>query len=135
MGYSDYGYFYPSARSAPKDAEGKRLLKNRLAREARAAAKASKIRMAFWGRCQDVINGILALEPVPDVYLVEIPKLFAGAGKNANERYEVFRELDEKPGGFSSGAKYWVWHGKLRAVRNHPVHGRELFAVINSKGA
>ena len=130
----NYDYFFPGARPSQKSADYKRRAKNLAAREDRAAAKEAKIRHDLWVRCDNVVQGILALPLEPAGYLEAIPKLFVGAGKDASERYQVFQELDEKPARHD-GAKYWVWHSRLRSVRNHPVHGRELFAVINSKGA
>lgn len=125
---------FNSSKSLQSDPERKRLAKNRKAREARADAKAAKIRSAFCDRCDIVIDGILDLGSDPSAYLPAIPKLFDKVGKPGSERYDVFQELDEKPAKhWRPGVEYWAWHAKLRQVRNHPIHGRELFAVINGK--
>ena len=34
--------------------------------------------------------------------------------------------LDNSP---SAYADYQVWHPRLRSLRNHPVHGKDLFAL------
>lgn len=61
-----------------------------------------------------------------------IPAIFAALPYPPAERYDAFQILDEKPGQFP-GYMSGTWHMYLRQCRNHPIHGRELFAAINAR--
>jgi hypothetical protein len=96
----------------------------------RAEAKRLRaIRTAAFG----VIEQIKAIKYERDDQLAQVPPLFAALGKTDNDRYSVFRLLDEEPAGF--GGHYSEWHSTLRRCRNHPVHGPQLFNAINHEGA
>jgi len=76
--------------------------------------------------------------PYTDTAYEQVPEIFAkhvADVKDRDDRYEIFRLLDERPGLFTSssgGYAYGTGHVLLRQCRNRPdPHGRRLFAVIN----
>ena len=72
------------------------------------------------------------LVELPPDDIASVPALFAAAGKPGDERYEIFRLLDEN-GGYFGYEKYGKALALLRSARNTPSSGRALFAVINGR--
>lgn len=102
-------------------------------RKPTAAERAqAKREAAFRHRCWTLRDALEALPREP-ASLTQVPMFFgARAGKTAQDRYAVFRELDERPGSYGYG-QGTHWHSLLRSCRNHPVHGPELFDFINNR--
>lgn len=71
-----------------------------------------------------------ALKNLPDdATEADVVGVFADFKATKTQKGNAFAELDERPGRFS-GISYSSWHSRLRRTRNHPVHGRELFALF-----
>ena len=79
--------------------------------------------------CSETIKKILVVAGASrEVYLPEIPKIFASLPYAPADRASIFTELDERPGQF--GGDYFQWHAPLRQTRNHPEHGPRLFEAL-----
>lgn len=72
------------------------------------------------------------LAALPPNEIAAVPPLFKEVGKTTDERYEVFRRLDES-GGYFGYEKYGTALSLLRKTRNSPEYGPKLFAVINGE--
>lgn len=58
----------------------------------------------------------------------DVVRLFAVQPISPVRKCDAFWLLDDKPGRY--GANYFNWHSLLRRTRNHPIHGKELFALF-----
>jgi len=101
--------------------------------------------MSYWGPRKEsaaekrarkrVLNAAEAiaekLKAMSSADFAKVPALFSEAGKPGDERYEVFRMLDENPGYFGDDYYFRNGYNVLRIARNSV--GRELFAVINGE--
>ena len=71
-----------------------------------------------------LLNALPETAAEPDVV-----RVFAEFKAKPAAKCDAFWELDNKPGRFS-GISYLRWHSLLRRTRNHPVHGRAMFATF-----
>ena len=58
----------------------------------------------------------------------DVVRLFSMLPISPVRRCDVFWQLDNSPGIY--GGDYCTWHSLLRRTRNHPIHGKELFALF-----
>ncbi len=82
------------------------------------------------GLAYKIRDAIAALPDEPSSP-AKVPAIFAAAAGTAEQKFDAFSLLDEKPGGFSGN--YFYWHSILRKCRNNPVYGRALFDAINNR--
>lgn len=70
---------------------------------------------------------IMSLPDIPEAFTM-IPAIFSNVKGKKADKADAFMALDSQPYHFG-GEHAPRWHQLLRLCRNHPVHGRELFAV------
>lgn len=57
-----------------------------------------------------------------------VVRLFEALPVSPVRKCDAFWLLDNEPGRY--GANYFGWHSLLRRTRNHPTHGKALFALF-----
>lgn len=71
-----------------------------------------------------------AIQALPEPFSeADVVRVFEQIRATPQEKGDAFWLLDEKPGLFPeyiSGG----WHSRLRRCRNHPTHGRAMFALF-----
>ena len=76
--------------------------------------------------CRELAVTLAALPPASSP--AKVVEAFAANTDQRRVRADAFLLMDTEPSRFEH---YQAWHPVLRSCRNHPTHGRELFALFH----